>query len=241
MSSFVLTNSKLWLAQFDLSGDLSQMALKSGADAKDATTFGQTTRVRKGGLRSVMMQHEGFVNTGTNLADEVLFNRIGTGLLPATISPTGGVEGDPAYSFLSELSRYEPGAEVGEMLAFSVEGEAQSDLVSGKIMHNATRIGSGFGTAFQLGAVPVGKRLFAALHVVAASGPTPLLSVTVQSDNASGFPSTTIVGTFGAKTTTAFEWLTPIAGPITDDWWRVVWTITGTSPSFTFIAFVGIL
>ena len=32
----------------------------------------------------------------------------------------------------------------------------------------------------------------------------------------------------------------PVAGPITDQYWRVSWTISGSTPSFTFVVSLGI-
>jgi hypothetical protein len=31
-----------------------------------------------------------------------------------------------------------------------------------------------------------------------------------------------------------------VLGAVTDQWWRVIWTITGTTPSFTFAVSAGI-
>jgi hypothetical protein len=68
------------------------------------------------------------------------------------------------------------------------------------------------------------------LNVTAASGTTPNLVVLVE-DSLDGTTWNTI-GTFSAKTTTAREVIN-ITTPFTDQV-RVSWTITGTTPSFTF-------
>jgi hypothetical protein len=77
---------------------------------------------------------------------------------------------------------------------------------------------------------------------VAFGGTSPTLDVIVQSDDASGFPSATNRITFTQATGFTAEYATPVAGAITDDWWRVNFTIGGTaSPNFTFICVIGIL
>jgi hypothetical protein len=77
--------------------------------------------------------------------------------------------------------------------------------------------------------------------VIAAGGTLPTLDVTVQSDDAEGFASPTTRLTFTQKSAIGAEFITPVAGPITDTWWRVSWAIGGTTPTFGIVACVGIL
>lgn len=80
---------------------------------------------------------------------------------------------------------------------------------------------SGYGTI---------KQLRAQLNVTAASGTTPTLDVLIQ-DSLDGTNWNTI-GTFAQKTTTAREVInitTPFADRV-----RILYTIGGTTPSFTF-------
>ena len=70
------------------------------------------------------------------------------------------------------------------------------------------------------------------LDVTAVSGTGPSMTVTVEwsTDGATFFATDTADSfaavTAAAKKTKAFE--------VKGDWYRVVWTITGTTPSFTF-------
>jgi hypothetical protein len=244
MASTAMTDCKLYVASFDLSGDMNALALEHAAEMLDATTFGNGTRINKAGLKSIVAQHEGLWNAdGTDQADDVLFSRIGTQNIPVTICPTTGADGEPAYSFESIHSTYNPGGTVGEMFAFSVsaEGSDGKPLVRGMVMHPATaRTATGNGTARQLGAVGATQSVYGALHVIAASGTTPTLDVTVRSDDGSGFGSPTTRLTFAQKVAIGSDWQSA-AGAITDDWWRVTYTIGGTDPSFTFVVAVGIV
>lgn len=243
MASQLLTDAKLYVASFDVSGDMNALSLTYGADMLDATTFGNSTRINKAGLKTVVAQHEGYWNSdGTDQADDVFFPRIGTADVPVTICPTTGADGEPAYIFQSVHSAYTPGGTVGEMLAFSVnmEGSNGKPLVRATVLHPATaRTATSTGTARQLGAVSATQTLYGALHVIAASGTTPTLDVVVQSDNASNFPSATSRLTFAQQTAIGSDWQSA-AGAITDDWFRVSYSIGGTNPSFTFVVAVGI-
>lgn len=136
------------------------------------------------------------------------------------------------------------GGTVGDMHRFDWKGETgQSPLIhTGVLMaaKAARTSSSNSGTAQQLGAVGASQRIWAALHVFAASGTTPSLAVTVKSDNSVGFGSPTTQITFTSATTATSE-VKSTAGAITDDYWRVDWTISGTTPSFTFAVAIGIL
>jgi hypothetical protein len=69
---------------------------------------------------------------------------------------------------------------------------------------------------------------------------TPTITARIESDNASGFPSATTQLTFTGATAIGGQFLSTSGSAITDDWWRVAWTITGTSPSFLFAMAFGI-
>jgi hypothetical protein len=235
MASYVLTNARLWVAQFDLSGDLNAIALASGADAKDATTFGVGSRVRRGGIKTVDLQCEGYYQAGTDLVDDVLFARIGTPTLPVACAPTGGADGEPAYLFLAELARYQLGGSVGEMFPFSVEAESQgAPLVKGLVGLNGVKTIDGAGVGRQLGLVGAGQKLYAGLHVLAGSGGT--FTGQILSGTSGGIGNLRF--TFAGKTGPGFEWAS-IAGPIaTDDHWAFTWTVT--AGSFTVVGVFGI-
>lgn len=242
MSHTVLKDAKLWFDGLDLSGDISAMALTYGCELKDDTTFGSGgARSRQPGLKNVDLQHEGFWNPGVGGIDELLFAKIGATHKPMSIGPLTGAEGELGFTFNALTGLYEPGSEVGGMLRFSVSGSGVGDLIRGTVMHNASRSSSASGTARQLGVVSSTQKVYAALHVLSVSGTSPTLVVKVQRDNASGFPSATDVITFASANAIGSQWATPVAGPLTDDWWRINWTIGGTaSPTFSFVVVVGI-
>lgn len=94
------------------------------------------------------------------------------------------------------------------------------------IAPSAARTTTGTGT----GTTTVGRAQVAKLDVTAASGTTPSLTVTIQ-DSPDGSAWTTR-DTFAAKTTTGTEIRALPRGLDTNV--RASWTISGTTPSFTF-------
>ena len=129
-----------------------------------------------------------------------------------------------------------PGAAIGQALKYTVEGKAAGSVVRGTLIHNAAKTASGNGTAFNLGAVGATQKLYVTLHVLSVTG-TGSLQVTVQADNASGFPSPVSAITFGAKTAIGGDFQSA-AAPGSDNWFRAAYTITGFT-SVTFALVVG--
>jgi hypothetical protein len=116
--------------------------------------------------------------------------------------------------------------------------------VRGQIAHppGTPRTADGTGPALTLGAVPAGKRLYAALHVLSASGTTPSLTARIESaaTGDAGFTSPTTRLTFAAAAAPGGQILRTTGDAITDTRWRLAWTITGTTPSFLLAASAGI-
>lgn len=241
MATQVLTNCKLWLAGYDLSGDMNALGLTYAAELQENTTFGSDTRTRAGGLKTIVAQHEGLWNAnGSDGPDDVLFSRIGASNVPMSVAPTTGAAGEVAYTFRCALGNYVPGGQVGEMFRFSVsaEGSDGAPLVKGTVLHNGTQTATGTGTGYLIGAASSGQRVYGALHVLSASA-SDTLDVVVQSDTASNFPSPVTALTFAQQTAVGSDWQSA-AGPITDTYYRVSFTLGGTSPSFEFVVVLGI-
>lgn len=246
MSSYALTDVKLYIGGKDLSGDTNAGTLSYEAEALDATTFGSGgTREWVGGLKSYSLEMSGLFSAGTNEVDPVLFSAIGSsGAM--TVCPTTGADGEPGFIFEEVLFNYAPGASVGELYAFSTTamGTSGRPLVKGTVLHPTTtaRTSSSTGTGQIIGAVSATQKLYAALHVTEVSGTDPTLDVVVESDDNAGFTSATSRITFDEATAVGGQYATPVSGAITDTRYRVNYTIGGTdTPTFKFIVVVGIV
>jgi len=244
MSAQTLTNAKLWVAGFDWSGDMNALALKYGAELQDKTNFASGGfHERLPGLQFFSFNHEGYWSDGVNAIDDAIFNTVFAAKNTVmTFDPSNAAaEGDICYTGQIDVANYAPGAKVGEVLKFSVSGDSDGDpLVRGTLMASRTVTASGNGPINQLGAVAAGKKVYAALHVLqGVSGTTPTLAVKVQSAAAVGFASPTDRITFSSANAPGAQWGSA-AGAITDQFWRVNFTVGGTTPSFPFVVVVGI-
>lgn len=238
MATEILRDQKIWFDGYDLSGVSNAVRLNYEREAKEATVFGDATRKNKAGLRAVSAGASGFFDAQPY--DAALFSSIDAAEKIISIS-SGSSAGLNAYMFKAAIGQYAANGQVGEMFEYSMEAASRERLIRSKIMENYSGLdASANGTARQIGAVAAGKKAYAVLHVLNASGTTPTLDVTIESDNGSGFATPTTRLTFAQADSIGAQWQ-EISGEITDDYWRVVSAIGGTDPSFDFVVLLGIL
>jgi len=230
----VLKDTTIRFGGYDLSSDHNEIAIARGAESLDATRFRTSGRQRRCGLMFWAFSGGGLVDLGDEGADEVLWGKVGLGNTLASFSPEDFTAGDVVHFGLANVLQYEPGAEVGKLYKFSIEGEGMDDILRGTVMENRAASNDGTGTPRELGAVSDTQKLYAGLHVLSATGSSPTLGVEIESDNAEGFSDPTTRGTFAQQTYKNGVYLTPVSGPFADTWWRITWTIGGSTPSFLF-------
>lgn len=236
MATFVVAGRPLWLGSYALSDFAPSGALDYGADAVDDTVLADTTRSSAGGLKTVGFSIDSYADFGSSGPDGELFSNVATNV-PLTFGSVDGTAQETAFLMNALQVTASPVAgTVGDMAMNNVTGNAASGLIRGTLEFNSSTASSGNSTGIQEGAVASGQRIYANLHVTAAAGST--LDVVIQSDNAGGFGSPTNVITFSQATGIGSQHLSA-AGPVTDDYWRVNYTITGGS--FTFAVAFGIL
>lgn len=247
MGAYILKDCEAYLGGYDLTGNTNQLTIADELDMLDDTNFGSGgARSFKSGLHAVAGMISGFASVSAGASDEdaVLAANIGLPDVPLSISATDGTVGEPVTFINAVQGTYSPpNGTVGELAKFSANFSGRGTrMLVGDILHPATsRTSSASGTAVQTGALSATQYLYAVLHVTAVSGTSPTLDVIVESDSASNFPSTTTRVTFTQKTAIGSQYATRVAGAITDDWWRVSWTIGGSdTPTFTFFAGIAI-
>lgn len=243
MAKFVLTNVRLFTGGADLTGNSNKVEISTEVEDKDATNYGSNGwKEVLGGLSSAEFSGEGqWEAADPGKVDDNAWTELG-GVGAWTVGVHGAAVGDLAYFTKALRSTYKLGDEVGEIAPWESEAKSSWPLVRGQIGHppGTARTATGTGTGLNLGAVASGDRLYASLHVLSVAGTTPSITARVESDDTSGFASPTTQLTFTAATAQSGETLRTAGTDITDTWYRLAWTITGTSPSFMFTAALGI-
>ena len=127
MAIQVLTNAKILMAGLDMSGDLNEVALEYGAETKDKTTFGSSTRTYKGGLTTVRVSAKGFVKLDAAGVHHTLWDRVGVDGEVVTLFPTDPTEGDDVttagWAFKVVTGTYTQNLPVGELYSFDLVAE----------------------------------------------------------------------------------------------------------------------
>jgi hypothetical protein len=241
LTPLILTDCRLYLDGADLTGYSNKAEMSAKAADLDRTTFASGAwKERKGGLFDGSASLEGFWQAGDlTQPDDLFWANLGVATVPLTGVPTGGNVGDLAYLTRGLETEYTPGGKVGELLSWSAGLNVNWPIVRGQILHpqGTARTATGNGTARQIGALSSTQALYVCLHVTSYTDGS--LTVAVQSDDNSGMTSPTTQGTFTAATALGGQTM-KINGPITDDWWRVTWTISGgVTHSFLFAASAG--
>lgn len=246
MSKLVLLDTRVFVAGADFSGSENKIELEEEAEVKAVTNFRSGgAEENLAGIAKVNIAAAGQWEAGDagKVDDAIWAGR--RRAEPWSVGPTGASDLAPGNlmwltSAIREKATIWGG--VGEVAGWDATAKGTWPLVRGQSAHasGVPRTATGSGSSLQLGAVAADQHLYANLHVVSVAGTsTPTITAKVQSDNATGFPSATDRGSFAAKTAIGGESIR-VAGPVTDDWWRVSWTITGSSPSFLFLVTMGI-
>lgn len=241
MSLVTITDGRIWLHSYDISGDVNNIAVNATREAKDCTNMDSGGwRENLPGIAVGDVTAAGWFDTdGSDAAAAALH-----GSTAIQTYAEGADAGQVAYFGNGPVLSAERGFPVGEVATMSISAKiGGSGMHRGAILiPKTTATASANGASLQHGAVGADQTLWACLHVFDASaGDT--LDVVVASDNATGFPSTTsrIAFTQVSGGVTGSE-IKSLAGAITDDWWRVEYTIAGNgSESFTFAVSLAIV
>lgn len=227
MAEFSLTNPTIHVHDFDFTTALHKITFHMTAAELENTTFGSTYRSRIGGLKTVDTVGDGYLDYPA--PDSALFADLGVMDRVMTASAEG-LETKVAYMLQVGRFDYEFLGQIGQVGPFvmtsknsNAAGVVRGQYAKAKGSVSAT---GPLGSGLNLGAVTSGKFLYATFHIFTV-GTT--VTVQVQSDTANNFPAPTVRATIGPLTTTGGTWMTKVAGPITDTWWRFnVSAITGT-------------
>jgi hypothetical protein len=243
----VMLDTRVFVSGADLSGWSNKISIGEKWEDKKTTNFKSGgAEELLGGLGSVSINGSGQWEAGDSGKPDDTFWENRRVIEPWSVGPTNASDTAPGnLMYLTSALRTSSKLfdAVGEVAPWEADATGSKPLVRGQSMHQSgtPRIAAGNGTAVDFSAGPTtGQRVYANLHVLSVSGTgTPTLTVSVQSDDNSGMTTPTLRGTFAAKTAIGGEAL-EIVSPGNERYWRIVWTITGTTPSFLFLVTLGI-
>ena len=224
--------------EFDLSCFFNNVDMSREADTPEVTTFCDDFRAYITGFRGATLSFSGFYDpTTTTGSDEILANSIGaTNASIVSYAPNGFAVGEPIYLFRTHSTGYSVSQPVDGVVSITADMNATGTLVRGFSLHQlAAETTTANGTSVD-GTASTTTGWTAHLHVTAVSGGTPTLDVDVA-DSANDTTFATVTGASFTQVTTSpsSERLTSSTSTATvRRYVRAEWTISGSTPSYTF-------
>lgn len=227
MAEFALLDAFAYVGAHDFTGTLTDWSCNGAGETLDRTTFRNNAGARrfKMGLLTTDFSMGGFADLAADGVDVHMWNTWHGRFVRVITAGNDETEGMPCVITQIVTSQINPGGggEVGQMSKYTMAaqgsdkyGGIRATLLVGQQTISTT---GAKGTAVQAGAVTSDQRLFATLHLLGTAGSS--ITAVLESDNASNFPSATTRATFGPLTVSGGNWATPVAGAISDDWWRL--------------------
>jgi hypothetical protein len=231
--AFVNSNqTRLIYGTNPLAAYLKSVAPSFTADMLDVTTLADTSKAFLAGLTDYALNVDGLFDSTTTAGDvwaNITAALAASSTTPVSVAPEGFAVGNSVWVLPVKAGTYEVAGTVADLVTFTMAmqpadtpavGRSLSDLAAYTTTTNGTSVDNG--AASSNGAV-------ANLHVTAASGTTPTLAVTVQ--HSTNNSTWTTIATFTTATAATSETVT-VAGTV-NRYTRAVFTVAGTTPSFT--------
>ncbi len=225
----VLNDCRAYLDEFDLSGQANRLGAGGTTTMQEKTSFASGGwREFEPGLRKGKLELQTYLNE--DLTDDGLW--IGTELVVSSFV-VDDAEFSVGYCTTGSVAELGQEATVGNLLMQPITIDGSGVMFRGELLlPKAAQTSAGNGSSRQLGAVAATETVFANLHVFAVTGGS--VTVTVESDTATEFPSTATQLSFAAASAVGSESVSA-AGAVTDTWWRVAWTQTASSATFAVV------
>jgi len=143
MTANVLQDVKIFVNQYDLSGNHNQLSLNYVSEIKDATTFESTYKKKVVGLKSISLLAQGYFDASSiGRSDPVYWGNLSTQDTGITICPNGSTSGDSCIMFRGLKGEYSPfkDGQVGKLLPFDISfsghsgGSSDLSVMNGKIL-----------------------------------------------------------------------------------------------------------
>lgn len=222
--------ARVLVQQYDLSAYFRQASEAHQVDVHETTTFGKPAKSFLPGLAGGSLSLQGLFDGSPDAVDAVLGAALGAPSRLLTYAPNGLVVGRRVGLLEADETSYSVTSPVADVVGVEAAFQATGGIDGGVSLHAlAAESASGTGTAVDHGAATASGGV-AHLHVTAAAGTTPALAVKVQ-HSADNVTFADLV-TFTAQSGVAAERVA-VAGTV-NRYVRAVWTITGTTPAFTF-------
>ena len=243
MAVVAQTDARIYIGSFEWTSFTNQAEVGFDVATQDVTTFGSSFTQYVPGLKTMTFNVAGFNDYAGASLDEWTRANVGTRRV-CTIANATPATGGAAYVGYGQFdAKRMMNAAVGAVPTVTAQvgdGYTAEGLLTQ--ISTSTVTATGNSTPQQVGAVASGRTILAAIHVLSVTGTTPSLTCQLASSTTLG-GAYTARGSAGAAITAAGDQLITIAAPFTgstDGFWRINYTVSGTTPVFTVVATIAI-
>lgn len=128
MSTIVYRDAVVLVSGIEIQTALNELAVTYGAEMLDETTFGDDTRINRGGLFTGTVSGSGFFDNAVGV-ETILFAKTGTDDVVFAVFPDGITEGSTTtgrgYAMKGVLADFTVGEAVGALLGISFSAESR--------------------------------------------------------------------------------------------------------------------
>lgn len=228
MSRITAKDTDVYLDEFDFNAVLNAVELTVDNGLAEVTAFSDTDATFVEGKAGVAATINGLWSLTSPSFDPQMFTDIVTAI-QVGIYPESATTGNRGYEFESYIIGQPRVSGSASAVQLNLTLKGDNNLVRTYVLSRDTALSSsGNGTAYQVGAVGATQEAYSVLRAFSVSGGPGTLDVIIASDDAEGFggsPETQL--TFTQLTAIGEEVKVSGAGAITDDWWRVQFTVAG--------------
>ncbi len=226
-------DTKVFMDSTDLSSYLSSADPSRTVDVGETTTFGSSNKTFVAGEKDASVSFSGFFDA---TADNIIQGLVGTNDKVALIGFDGVDATDDCMFGKGVTTNYGISSPVGDVVAVTFDLQA-SGFFSGSVLENATVTATGNGTARDNASSTSngGGAFIIATSVSGTSTPTLTAKITHSADNSTYAD----LVTFTALTSAGAEVKEIASGTTVNRYLKVVYTVSGTNPSFNVIVGFG--
>ena len=187
--------TRVYLDEFDLSGDLNSSALDLRNELANVTTFADKGPRRVEGNYDTTHKHTGFFDGAGDGIDDAIFAALGSNsdhYLAQLFA--GDDEGAVGYESVVRIERQPRVARVGEAVSLSFDAAGSNSTARTAVLRNGSITGVGSGAGREVGATSAGQVVVVTARVVSGTFTNLALDIQQSSDDGSTDPYTNVNG-----------------------------------------------
>ena len=195
MTKVSAQQTRVYLDEFDLSGDLNSSVLDVRNELANVTTFADSGPRRVEGNYDTTHQHTGFFDGAADGIDDALFAALGSNsdhYLAQLFA--GDDEGSVGYESVVRIERQPRVARVGQALSLSFDAAGSNGTTRATVLRNATVTAVGTGTGRNLGATAAGQVVAVTARVIGGTFTNLAFDIQQSNDDGSADPYANVNG-----------------------------------------------